>query len=128
MPTSRFDRRIRIPSVTFTLSDALEERWAEYVRFREQNAHFSAFVRLGEIANCVRHAEASSKVRSRWKGILEEIDISTDVLRSIKVEALETIERLERILGIGDTCQYEEAMLVITFRVEIDMLVRHGIS
>lgn len=109
----------------FDLSAALEERWAEYLRLREQNAHFDAFVRLGAIANCTRYAQASSELRSKWSGILEQIDSSTDVLRSIKPEALEKIRRLERIVGIGSVLTYEEALLVIKSRVEIDMLISY---
>jgi hypothetical protein len=114
---------VALNSKAARLHGALEERWTDYLRLREQDAHYAAFVRLGEIANCVRYADLSSQDRSKWANVLEQTDISPDVLGSIKVEARSKIERLWQIIGGGGVYVYEEAVLVITLRVQLGMLL-----
>ena len=104
-------------------SDALDERWAEHLRLRQQGASLAAFVRLGEILNCVLHGEVAAKLRVTWTDKLQQVDLPIAVVDDIKREGLQKIERIERIVGAGGPLVYEEALLVLTFRVELEMLV-----
>ena len=74
------------------------------------------------IANCLGHAQVPPETRTRWTALLEEVSISHEALRSIQGEARKTIARIERIVGTGSQFVYEEVLLVITLRVELDLV------
>ena len=108
--------------MTATLESTLEAKWAEYLRLREQNTNYSAFVRLGEIANCVRCAQIPPPVKSKWVDVLEQVNVPADVLRSITSDAKKDLECIARILSVEGTLLYEETVLLITLRVQVEML------
>ena len=107
------------------LASALQERWAEYLRFYREGAIYSAFVRLSEIANCLQHASVPSDLASRWANALGEVKIKPDDLRSISEEVRRKIERVRRMLGVSTGLIYEEFLFAITIRTELDLLAHY---
>lgn len=107
------------------LAGEIQERWAAYLRFYREGAIYSAFVRLSEIANCLQHASVPSSVESRWTDALREVEVTSDDLRSIGEEVKQKIEAVRRMLDAGTDLIYEEVLLVITVRTELDLLLRY---
>lgn len=102
-----------------TLDNVLEERWAEYEELRASGATYSAVVTLGEISNCLAylgpHEETSRGIR------LQEVALSEVERREARDGADATVRRLHRVLSTGGRYEYEEVMLVLTYRVDLDL-------
>jgi hypothetical protein len=107
------------------LASAIEERWADYLRLCREGASYSAGVRLGEIANCLRFAHLAPELASKWSRVLEGVTLSSDMLQSVRNEAARRIERLDRMLGGGSPVTYEEMLLLITMRVQLEVLLAY---
>lgn len=107
------------------IANALDERWAAYLRLYGKKAIYSAFVRLSEIANCLQHGQIPLGLASKWSAALNEVTISPDAVQSIRCEARNKIERLQRIVGSSGILAYEEILFVITLRTELDMLLSY---
>jgi hypothetical protein len=108
--------------LTPALSHALEERWAQYIRLREQQAHYAAFVRLAEIANCLRYGKLSPQIRLKWTQRVAQPDLTQEIIKSIEVEAQNGMDRIQRIVGTGALIE-DEALLVITLGVQLEVLL-----
>src|SRR5262245_58262833 len=105
------------------LAGAIEERWADYMRLDREGAVYSACVRLGEIANCLRFAQLSPELVSKWSDVLKHVAIPPVTIQCISDEVARTVQRLNRMLGGGSSVTYEEMLLIITIRVELEMLL-----
>jgi hypothetical protein len=107
------------------LAKAIEERWADYLRLSREGAIYSASVRLAEIAHCLRFAHLAPELALKWSGILEAVVMSSDMIQSIRNEAQRRVERLNRMLGGGSPVAYEEMLLLVTIRVELEVLLAY---
>lgn len=114
--------RQRPPPTAEETTSALEGRWREYVRLYRGGALYSAFVRLAEIAHCLRHDALSPEVSDQWRAALDSLNVSGEEVRAVLHEAREEIKRLQRILSVGARYTYEELVLLITSRVELELL------
>jgi hypothetical protein len=104
------------------LANAIDGRWADYLRLCREGAIYSASVRLGEIANCLRFAQLASDLASKWSGALKRVTMSPDMIQAVREEARTKAERLGRMLHGDSSMTYEEMLLLITIRVELEML------
>jgi hypothetical protein len=111
--------------VSRKLAGELQERWAAYLRFYGEGAIYSALVRLSEIANCLQYADIPSTLVSKWADTLRQVQVTPNDLRSIGEEIKQKVERVRRMLDAGTDLIYEEALLVITVRTELDLLLRY---
>jgi hypothetical protein len=106
------------------LIDKLNERWAAYRLFYREGAIYSAFVRLSEIANCLQHGNLPSTDKGRWADALRVVEATPNDLLSIGGEAKQQIERVRRMLGTGTDLIYEEALLIVTVRTELELVFK----
>lgn len=102
--------------------DELESRWEAYLKFYREGAIYSAFVRLSEIANCLQHGDVSSNVIAKWSEALRRVEPTHDDLSTIGREARHQIARIRQMLNAGVDLTYEEVLLAITVRTELDLL------
>jgi hypothetical protein len=107
--------------VKATLDNALAERWAEYERLRDGGEPYSAAIRLAELENCLQYQRIQKPVRHKWEAKVCEAESEQDVGR-VLAGAVAAMDRLHRMLSIGTDYVYEELMLLITIRVELDLL------
>jgi len=104
------------------LADELQERWEAYLRYYREGAIYSAFVRLSEIANWLKFVGVPSNLVSTWADTLRKVEVTSNDLQSIGEEVDQRIERIRRILDADTDLIYEEILLVITIRTELDLL------
>jgi hypothetical protein len=80
----------------------------------------------------VESANLSIQLRSKWANLLKANTITPHMLQSMSKEAAKKIQRLERMFHSSGSLSYEEAMLLVTERVELEMLLsylhRHGVA
>jgi hypothetical protein len=108
-----------------TLDQALTRRWAEHRRFLAEGAAYSAAVRLAEMDNCVRNAGSHDADVEKWRRLIHQAVLSAEQLAMINSEARRRIERLQRMLGAGSQFGYEELLLAVTDRTELDLLCNY---
>lgn len=107
------------------LARAIEERWADYLLLCREGATYSAGIRLAEIAHCLRFAHLAPELALKWSGVLEAVVVSSDMIRSIRNEVQRNVERLNQMLVGSTPLIYEEMLLLITIRVELEVLMAH---
>ncbi len=95
------------------LSHALEERWADYRRFHQGGARFTAFVKLAEIAHCSSNATLPPWLAQKWRATIQNVPITDEGVRSVRTAVAEEIKRLQRIVGVGTRFIYEEMLLLM---------------
>lgn len=105
------------------LERALEERWAEYEQLRDSGETHSALVRLAEVENCLEHQAVRRSVTRKWESMLRDAALSSQDVELALAGIVAAVKRLRRMLNVGTRFVYEELMLAITMRVELDLLV-----
>jgi hypothetical protein len=111
-------------TVTEGIELVLTERWADYQRLRAAGAAYAALVRLGEIDNILNQNEGHDPAVQKWKLSVGQAQIPDAMREAAIAEAFKSVSRLRRMLSIGTTFVYEELMLAITIRVELELLSR----
>ena len=86
---------------------------------------YSAAIRLAEMDNCVRNASPHDAIVEKWKQVINQSVLTDDQLTAIYSEARKRIERLKRMVGVGSQFGYEELLLAITDRTELDLLCHY---
>jgi hypothetical protein len=109
-------------TVTEGIEPILTERWADYQRLRAAGAAYAALVKLGEIGNVLDHNEGNDPAVQKWKLSVGQAQIPDAMREAAVAEAIKSASRLQRMLSIGTTFTYEELMLAITMRVELELL------
>jgi len=104
------------------LSKTIAERYEEYKDHRRSDALLSAFARIGEIDNCIKNLSVRRNIRAEWEAILSDELIDDKDIQKIFQQIENRLFQVKKILAVGGLL-YEEALLIITFRVEIDMAI-----
>ncbi len=99
----------------------LAERWAEFERLYREGSIYSAIVRLGEIYNYLQHTTSSRDVTQHWGDILRGVQLSKEDLTKAERNAKDNLERLKRMISVGTNFAYEELLLAVTMRVELQL-------
>jgi hypothetical protein len=107
------------------LDQALTRRWADHRRFLVEGAMYSAAIKLAEMDNCLRNTRSDDAFVEKWKQLIDQAGLADDQLTMIYAEAQKRIGRLKRILGIGSQFSYEELLLAVTDRIELDLLQKY---
>jgi hypothetical protein len=102
--------------------DVIYDMWNEYSRLYAAGEVGSAFTRLGEIANYLEHAHLPERLTRKWYAALQDVPTTDDDIRIATAQAERRIERLQRLVSVGTKFLYEEVMLAITYRIELEML------
>lgn len=85
-------------------------------------AAYSALVRLGEIDNCLRYGDLPEPLVRKAHTAIHRAAISDEVLAKASAEAKGNLARLKQMLSVGTRFTYEELLLAITMRVELELL------
>ena len=99
----------------------LQNRWTEYQRLLEACASYAALVRLAEIDNVLSQDGMPWPISHKWSLIVQEETIPDEMYRKALAEAEQNVLRLKRTLSAGTNFTYEEMVLAITLRVELQL-------
>lgn len=117
---------ITLPKGFLTISDVtenlLQNRWTEYERLLEVRASYAALVRLAEIDNVLSQEGVPWPISEKWALIVQKETIPDKMYRKALAEAEQNVSRLKRMLSVGANFTYEEMVLAITLRVELQLL------
>lgn len=102
------------------LERAFEEKFHAYERFMAGGSPFSAILFLGEIENCLPLLEGPS--RAKWVELVGRVSLSEDIVRQVRGELESTVETVRGILSYGSRWDYTELLLVLTHRIEIELV------
>ena len=100
----------------------LQNRWTEYQRLLEVRASYAPLVRLAEIDNVLSQEGVPWSISHKWGLIVQEETIPDEMYRRALAEAEQNVSRLKRMLSAGTNFTYEEMVLAITLRVELQLL------
>jgi hypothetical protein len=103
-------------------SQVLEERWTDYRRFYREGETYSAFVCLAEIAHCLQYATLPPQLIQKWSMTIQNVSIADEDMRSAYTAVDQKVQRMQRIVSVGSRFIYEETLLLITMRVELELL------
>jgi len=98
----------------------LEERWTEYLRLYREGATYSSFVKLAEINHCLGYAP--QLLTQKWSATIQNVPITDDDVQSLRAGVAQKIQRLQRIVSAGTHFMFEETLLLVTMRVELELL------
>jgi hypothetical protein len=102
--------------------DLLQNRWTEYQRLLEVQAFYAALVRLAEMDNALSHDGTTWQFSRKWILTIQKETIPDEMYRKALAEAEQNVSRLKRMLSVGVNFTYEELVLAITLRVELQLL------
>ena len=86
------------------------------------DASFGAVSELATLEHCL--PQLSRELQAKWRERISKEVLSEDVIRELKVETEKAIEKIRRILSIGTRWDPDELLLVWTYRIQIEMVVR----
>lgn len=104
------------------IESVLEELGTAYRRLKGRGAAGSALIKLGEIHNILRYTEVSDHVAQKWRQFARETPISDEMRDEAVADATKMLSQLKRILSTGTRFEPEELILVITLRLELEIL------
>jgi hypothetical protein len=104
------------------VSQVLEERWSDYLRFDREGEACSAFVCLAEITQCLNYASLPQQLTQKWSVMIQNVPITDEDMRSVRTAVAQKIRQMQRIVNVGTRFIYEEALLLISVRVELELL------
>jgi len=100
----------------------LQNRWTEYRRLLEVRASYAALVRLAEMDNVLSQEGTTWPISLKWVSIVQKETIPDEMYKKTLAEAEQNVSRLKRMLSVGTNFTYEELVLAITLRVELQLL------
>ncbi|MFZ5672629.1 MAG: hypothetical protein ACOZAM_06660 [Pseudomonadota bacterium] len=103
------------------MNQALEECWSEYKNYISTGTYYSAIVRLGEVENLLRYGKVRRPLDRKWRSILDQELVSEDRLSLAADGVKADVVRLRHVMSVDDKFIYEEAMLLITLRVMVQL-------
>lgn len=98
----------------------MEIRWKEYRTLRSAGECYSALLRIAEIFGSLGSLEP--KERETQQKRCEEVVLDESELERIEKEFKEKEGKLSRILSVGNKWNEDEWLLVITIRIQNDLL------
>ena len=105
------------------LKKLLSEDLREYQELSGVGEHYGAAARLAEIFACLPFLKPTEK--AEWGQIIQRTKLSADALPAIKRGLRMDVNRLVKILSVGDTWNDDEFLLIILTRSEIDLMVNY---
>ena len=104
-----------------SVEQVISTAFLEFQRLHAAGDSFSAFVSLGEIYNYLSQLDRHGPEVLKWRDTVSRLTFSDQSLSEALVAGRKQAERLRRILDVGTSFEYEELMLVIALRTELDM-------
>ena len=109
--------------VSRTSSDYWEGLYEQFLHTTDVSTAFRSAVKLGEIQNCLRN---SMLPRSVKVGLELKIDEGLSYIaapESLQSELIERLSKLQRIVGTGTKFTYEEIVIIISQRIQVDLVL-----
>jgi hypothetical protein len=103
------------------LQEAVRQEFLRYKDLREKGANYSAMAALGAVVNSV--AQLPPRHEASWTARLRNERLTAVILEESGRDARRDIDRLIRILSIGPSWEFEEMVLVISRRVQVDLAI-----
>ena len=100
----------------------LEERFTEYKVLLKAKECYGAILRLAEIFNCLSQIE--EPFYSKWTERLQSEQLQDEVIQTALVGLERNAERIRRVLSVGDVWNEDEILLILTKRIQIEMLLQ----
>jgi hypothetical protein len=97
----------------------LEERFQWYRKFVEERAWHSAVIKLAEISHCLPYLPKDEQ--RAWTQRIRDEAVSVKGLAEAEAEIWAQVDRIRRILSIGNRWNAEEILLVLQTRIEIEL-------
>src|SRR5437867_4098194 len=103
------------------MEQVLERLYNE--RLRSGGDCYGAFIRMVEIYSVLD--EIRNHSREKFKGLCLTIELSPEDRRTLRNEIQRNVDKILRILSIGKTWIFEEFVMVVTERIQIDLVLRY---
>ena len=104
-------------------SDYWEGLYSEFLHFAEESTAFRSAVKLGELWNHLQYSTLPQSAKERWKLNVDEGRSYIAAPESLQPELAERLDKLQRIVGTGTKFVYEEIVVIISQRVQIDLVL-----
>ncbi|WP_119389135.1 hypothetical protein [Taklimakanibacter lacteus] len=108
--------------MTDRIGKALMENWADYLKYSSAHvSDYQAICRLGEFVNLLHHDKIPQPLADKWRLALDSQKISAGSLSKAIAGMQKDVARLRHVMSIGDEFIFEETMLLITLRVNVQL-------
>ncbi len=101
----------------------LDQRWSEYETLARVGEYYAAMLRVAEICSVTREPETPPS--GEHEGRCHEIEISAQMLDALLAGIRRQEERLRKVVAFGDKWNEDEIMLVLTIRIQNDLLLEY---
>ncbi|MGH9874725.1 MAG: hypothetical protein ACRD9S_19905 [Pyrinomonadaceae bacterium] len=105
------------------LAKELDERFRRYKELAAKGTWKSAVIALAEIFHCA--SKLPKAQGAEWVARVSDEQLSDDAMEQAEAGIKEKIQRLRRILSIGNRWTGEEILLVVQTRIEIELLTTY---
>jgi hypothetical protein len=102
------------------LEERLEEFFQWYKSLLQGGEYYGAVKRLAEIAHCLPRLHKAAQMS--WKDRLRKEPLPEDVIQIVKTGIEKDIQQVKRILSVGTKWTVEEIALVISNRIDVDLV------
>lgn len=103
------------------LERLLDDKYDQYLSFGRGAPIYPAIRILAEVFRCVSKLDASRQ--KVWRDRIDAEELDDDALAAISAELDRQIFRVRRLLSIGDVWIFEEIVLLLTLRIEIELVI-----
>lgn len=100
----------------------MSDVWAEYEKFRSDGEIYTAVTRLAALENVLFSGTLEISVEDRWRDRIRNENFSSKEMQTVVHRSKAAAERLQRILDVAGSFQYEELMLLLTLRIELELV------
>jgi hypothetical protein len=102
---------------------ALHQNYEEYQELFQNGEIYSAVIRLAEIFVCL---PSLNRVQQKeWKEILEEVSLSDKSIKAIEIGVQKDLQRITKILSVGNKWNEDEILLLLLKRINIDIVLHY---
>src|SRR5438132_14198802 len=105
------------------MEQVLERLYNDYERLRSGGDCYRAFIRMAEIYSVLD--EIRNHSREKFKRLCLTIELSPEDRRTLRNEIQRNVDKILRILSIGKTWIFEEFVMMVTERIQIDLVLRY---
>lgn len=100
-----------------------EKRWWEYERLRDVGETYAALLRISELENCLEKVFSREGMYRDWRAAIRETHLSAREIARVRAGAKATANRLWKIVSTGTDFVYEELVLLLTLRVQLELVL-----
>lgn len=103
------------------MKEQLNVLWQEFETLNRQKHVYAAFLRLADIASVLSCAPPD--VRQWYESKLSSVSLDSVAKEHLQEGILSQYAKISRIMSVGDKWNEDELLLLITIKVQIDLLL-----